>query len=277
MARQLPFPDTKAMPLRALLYRRPTEPQAIEVVFAKAIYLVRLRRHRQARRYTLRIQAATREVVLTMPPRGSLKEARAFAEKHGGWIAARLKRLPEAAPFAHGTEVPLRGVAHRIVHRGRVRGTVWTETDERGQRLICVAGDGPHLARRVEDFLHRQARHDLEAASKQYADRLDVTVKRISVRDQASRWGSCSTTGVLSFSWRLILAPPFVLNYLAAHEVAHLVEMNHSPRFWRLLKRLCPSVARAKLWLDVHGTDLHRYGEPQSEPPPKRGSRLSID
>jgi predicted metal-dependent hydrolase len=277
MARQLPFPDTKAMPLRALLYRRPTEPQAIEVVFSKAIYLVRLRRHRQARRYTLRIQAATREVVLTMPPRGSLKEAKAFAEKHGGWIAARLERLPEAAPFAHGTDVPLRGVAHRIVHRGRVRGTVWTESDERGQRLICVAGDGPHLARRVSDFLHRQARRDLEAASKHYADRLDVKIKRISVRDQASRWGSCSTTGVLSFSWRLILAPPFVLNYLAAHEVAHLVEMNHSPRFWRLLTRLCPSTARAKLWLDVHGTDLHRYGEQQSEPPPKGRRRLSID
>jgi len=277
MARQLPFPDTKAMPLRALLYRRPTEPQAFEVVFSKAIYLVRLRRHRQARRYTLRIQAATREVVLTMPPRGSLKEAKAFAEKHGGWIAARLERLPEAAPFAHGTNVPLRGVSHRIVHRGRVRGTVWTETDERGQRLICVAGDGPHLARRVSDFLHRQARRDLEAASKHYAYRLDVKIKRISVRDQASRWGSCSTTGVLSFSWRLILAPPFVLNYLAAHEVAHLVEMNHSPRFWRLLKRLCPSMARAKLWLDVHGTDLHRYGEQQSVPPPKGRRRLSID
>ena len=107
------------MPLRALLYRRPTEPSAIDIVFDQAIYLVRLRRHRQARRYTLRIHAATREVVLTMPPRGTLKEARAFAQKHGGWIAARLHRLPKAAPFAQGTIVPLRGVAHRIVHRAR--------------------------------------------------------------------------------------------------------------------------------------------------------------
>jgi len=256
--------DPKAMPLRALLYRRPTEPQAIEVVFAKAIYLVRVRRHRQARRYTLRIQSATREVILTMPPRGSLKEAMSIAEKHGGWIAARLERLPEAAPFAHGTEIPLRGIPHRLVHRGALRGTVWTETDERRRRLICVAGDGPHLARRVGDFMIREARRDLEAASRRHADTLGVTIKRISVRDQASRWGSCSTTGVLSFSWRLILAPPFVLDYLAAHEVAHLVEMNHSPRFWRLLKRLCPSMQRAKVWLDVHGPDLHRYGEQQS-------------
>src|ERR1700691_2774878 len=105
------------MPLRALLYRRPTEPQAIEVVFDRAVHAVRLRRHRQARRYTLRIQAATREVILTMPPRGTLKEARAFAQKHGGWIAARLGRLPEAVPFTPGVVVPVRGVPHRIAHR----------------------------------------------------------------------------------------------------------------------------------------------------------------
>jgi predicted metal-dependent hydrolase len=250
------------MPLRALLYRRPTEPQAIEVVFDKAIYLVRIRRHRQARRYTLRIQAATREVVLTIPPRGTVKEAREFAEKHGGWIAARLERLPEAAPFATGTVLPLRGLAHRIVHRRGERGTVWTEMGTR-ERLLCVAGDAPHIERRVTDFLKREAKRDLEAATAYYAQRLGVTVKRVSIRDQASRWGSCSTTGVLSFSWRLILAPRYVLDYLAAHEVAHLVEMNHSIRFWRLVKRMCPDMHRAKVWLDVHGTDLHRYGLPR--------------
>jgi predicted metal-dependent hydrolase len=252
------------MPLRALLYRRPTEPQAIEIVFDRAIYLVRLRRHRQARRYTLRIQAATREVILTMPPRGSLKEARGFADKHGGWIAARLNRLPAAAPFAHGSELPLRGLRHRIVHRPNGRGAAWTERDGYGTRILCVAGDGPHLARRVGDFLKREAKRDLEAASRAYAGQIGVAIKRISVRDQSSRWGSCSTTGVLSFSWRLILAPPFVLQYLAAHEVAHLVEMNHSRRFWRLLKRLCPEMQRAKIWLDVHGADLHRYGEAEN-------------
>jgi predicted metal-dependent hydrolase len=252
------------MPLRALLYRRPTEPQTINIVFDQAIYLVRVRRHRQARRYTLRIQAATREVILTMPPRGSLKEARDFAEKHGGWIAARLDRLPEAAPFAHGSELPLRGIRHRIVHRPNQRGTAWAERDGYGGRILCVAGDGPHLARRVGDFLKREAKRDLEAASRACAAQIDANIKRISVRDQSSRWGSCSTTGVLSFSWRLILAPPFVLQYLAAHEVAHLVEMNHSRRFWRLLKRLCPEMQRAKVWLDVHGTDLHRYGETEN-------------
>jgi predicted metal-dependent hydrolase len=261
------------MPLRALLYRRPTEPQAIDIVFDRAIYLVRLRRHRQARRYTLRIHAATREVVLTMPPRGSLKEARAFAEKHGGWIAARLHRLPEAAPFAHGTLVPLRGVAHRIVHRAGVRGTVWTENGPAGERMLCVAGEAPHVDRRISDFLKREARRDLEAASRRAADKLGVAIRRVSVRDQSSRWGSCSTTGVLSYSWRLILAPPYVLDYLASHEVAHLVEMNHSPRFWRLLGRLCPNAQRAKVWLDVHGTDLHRYGLPDKAVRPRAPRR----
>jgi hypothetical protein len=232
---------------------------------------VRVRRHRQARRYTLRIDAASREVVLTMPPRGSLQEARDFARKHGGWIAARLQRMPEAAPFVPGAEVPVCGVPHRIVHRRGQRGTVWTETDDDGQRLLCVAGELPHVDRRIGDFFKREAKRDLEAASRRYAEKLGAKVKRVSVRDQSSRWGSCSTTGVLSFSWRLILAPPYVLDYLAAHEVAHLVELNHSPRFWRLVRRLDPDFERAKRWLDVHGTDLHRYGLARKPAQGRRG------
>jgi predicted metal-dependent hydrolase len=156
--------------------------------------------------------------------------------------------------------VPLRGVPHRIVHRRGVRGTVWTEADARGEPQLCVAGDAPHVDRRIGDFLRREAKRELEAASLQYAAALGVKVRRIVVRDQSSRWGSCSTNGVLSYSWRLILAPSHVLQYLAAHEVAHLVEMNHSARFWRLVQRLCPTHERAKVWLDLHGTDLHRYG-----------------
>ncbi|MEI9805746.1 MAG: SprT family zinc-dependent metalloprotease [Pseudolabrys sp.] len=247
-------------PLRALLYRRPSEPPAITVVFEREAYLVRLRRNVRARRYTLRIHSVTREVVLTMPPRGSVKQASAFAEKHGAWIAARLERLPDAAPFGDGALLPLRGVDHRIVHRRGARGTVWVEAGADGERLLCVAGLEPHIPRRVRDFLKREAKADLERASRQMAQALGVTLKRVSIRDQSSRWGSCSTTGALSYSWRLILAPPFVLDYLAAHEVAHLVEMNHSRAFWRLVERICPDMSRAKAWLDAHGSGLHRYG-----------------
>src|SRR3984957_15940109 len=239
------------MSQRAMLYRRPSEPQAIEVVFDAAIYIVRVRRHRLARRYTLRIVAPTREVILTIPPRGTLKEAREFAQKHGGWIAARLGRLPKVVRFADGIVVPLRGARHRP----GMRGTVWVEANGADESLLCVAGQAPHVDRRIGDFLRREAKRDLEIASLGFAAALGVAVKRVAVRDQASRWGSCSSRGVLSYSWRLILAPPFVLNYLAAHEVAHLAEMNHSARFWRLVQRLCPDHQQAKVWLHVPGRD----------------------
>ena len=248
------------MATRALLYRRPAEPATLVVRHGSQVFAIRLRRHRRARRYTLRIHPTDREAILTMPPRGTLKDAREFAELHGGWIAARLGRLPKAAPFQPGTVVPLRGVPHRIVHRAGERGTVWTETRDSGEKIICVAGDVEFTDRRVHDFLKREARHDLQKSAQDHAQALGVRVKRISIRDQSSRWGSCTSAGSLSFSWRLILAPPFVLDYLAAHEVAHLVEMNHSPRFWRVVGRICPSMERAKKWLDASGNDLHRYG-----------------
>jgi predicted metal-dependent hydrolase len=114
------------------------------------------------------------------------------------------------------------------VHRAGERGTVWTETRDSGERILCVAGGFEHIERRVHDYLKREARRDLQKAAQAYAEALGVKVKRLSIRDQSSRWGSCTSAGSLSFSWRLILAPPYVLDYLAAHEVAHLVEMNHS-------------------------------------------------
>jgi predicted metal-dependent hydrolase len=248
------------MAFRALLYRRPAEPSTLAVKHGSQIFSIRLRRHRRARRYTLRIHPSDREAILTMPPRGTLADAKDFAQRHGAWIAARLGRLPKAAPFQPGTVVPLRGVAHRIVHRAGVRGVVWTEIRESGERILCVAGGAEHIDRRVHDFLKREARRDLAKSAEHYAEALSVKVKRISIRDQSSRWGSCTSAGSLSFSWRLILAPPYVLDYLAAHEVAHLVEMNHSARFWRVVARVCGSVERAKVWLDTHGNDLHRYG-----------------
>jgi predicted metal-dependent hydrolase len=246
-------------PMPHALFRRPPEPSAIEVVFDQAIYLVQLKRNARARRYTLRIHAATRTVVLTVPPRGSLTGARAFAHKNGGWIAARLNRLPKAEPFVEGAIVPLRGALHRVVHRRGARGTVWVEIAG-GEALLCVAGEAPHVSRRIADFLRREAKRDLERASRSYAQALGVRIASVTVRDTSSRWGSCSATGALSFSWRLILAPPHVLDYLAAHEAAHLVEMSHAPRFWRILRGICPEMDRAKAWLDAHGADLHRYG-----------------
>jgi len=248
------------MPLRALFHSRPALPRSIELIHGQTVFQIRLRRHRAARRYTISIQPATREAVLTMPQRGTLKAARAFAQEQAGWIAARLDKVPQAIAFADGSLIPLRDRLHRIDHRPGQRGTVWSETDADGEAVLCVAGDRPHIHRRVEDFLKREARRDIAAALKLHGEALGVRPRRMSLRDPSSRWGSCSSSGTLSFSWRLILAPEFVLDYLVAHEVAHLLEMNHSPRFWALVGSRCPQIDRAKAWLDHYGNDLHRYG-----------------
>src|SRR3954449_5354579 len=175
---ELLIPGLADMATRALLYRRPYEPSTLLVKHGSQIYSVRLRRHRRARRYTLRIHPSDREAILTMPPRGTLAEAKDFAQRHGAWIAARLGRLPKAAPFQPGTVIPLRGVSHRIVHRAGTRGTVWTETRDSGEKIVCVAGDVEFTDRRVHDFLKREARKDLQKASLAYADCLGVRVRR---------------------------------------------------------------------------------------------------
>src|SRR5258708_18359745 len=150
---ELLLPGLSDMATRALLYRRPAEPSTLVVKHGSQFFAIRLRRHRRARRYTLRIHPTDREAILTMPPRGTLAEAKDFAQLHGGWIAARLGRLPKAAPFQSGTVVPLRGVPHRIVHRAGERGTVWTETRDSGERILCVAGGFEHIDRRGPDLL----------------------------------------------------------------------------------------------------------------------------
>jgi hypothetical protein len=227
----------------------------IEVAHAGDVFRVALRRVAATRRYTLRVRAASRDVLLTMPARGTLKAAREFAERHAAWIGVRLARLPKPVAFQPGESVPLRGVDHPIVHRPGARGVVWLE----GQ-AICVAGEAAHAPRRVADWLKREARRDLEAAVMRYAAAAGVKPSRLSLRDTTSRWGSCSSKGALNFSWRLILAPTYVLDYLAAHEVAHMSHMNHSPLFWALTRRLYPETDRAEAWLKAHGSSLHRFG-----------------
>jgi len=236
------------------------EPERLVIAGDRENYQIEIRRHSAARRYTLRVREKSRDIVLTMPTRGSLRQAKSFAERHVAWIMARLKRLPEAIPFAPDQKIPLRGIPHRIVHRAQTRGTVWTEQIADGTTLLCVAGKPAHISRRVRDFLRREAKHDLTIASRYYAEALGVSVRSVSVRDTASRWGSCSHGGSLSFSWRLILAPPLVLDYLAAHEIAHRVELNHSKRFWNVVDRIFPERRSAESWLRTNGSALHRYG-----------------
>jgi predicted metal-dependent hydrolase len=236
----------------------PRDPPHIEVRHGAETFRVALRRVTAARRFTLRVSAATGEIVLTLPPRADVATAVDFALRHGGWIAARVARLPASIELGPGVIVPFRGVDHVVTARPGARGTAFVEATPDGP-LLVTGGAVEHCGRRVRDFLKRHAKHDIESAVQIHTAALKVKAVRITLRDTRSRWGSCSSTGRLNFSWRLILAPPFVLDYLAAHEVGHLVEMNHSPRFWRVVEQLCPRTDEAEAWLKRHGAGLHRF------------------
>lgn len=226
---------------------------------------VEVRRHPGARRLTLRVSRTRRAVIVTLPVQCDIDEVGTFINRNLDWVRARLDSLPDVVSFRSGAFVPLRGEAHRVIFTRRVsgRGTsavgAVSRVNANDYPELHVNGLQEHAPRRLMDWLWSEAHHDLEIAVTRYASRLKLKAKRIAIRDQASRWGSCSTTGVLSFSWRLVLAPPSVLNYVAAHEVAHLKEMNHGPGFWALCRELDPNMDEARRWLQIYGMDLHRY------------------
>jgi hypothetical protein len=221
---------------------------------------VEVRRHPAARRMTLRVSRTRRAVIVTLPVQCDIGEAGQFISRNIEWVRERLVSLPQPVVFADGARLPLRGVPCVLRFSGE-QPTGVARLPGDGDRLEQLVVGGPigRAPRRLKDWLIGEARQDLDHAVIRHARRLDLRPKRIAVRDQSSRWGSCSTTGLLSFSWRLILAPPLVLDYVAAHEVAHLAEMNHGPRFWALVRRSMPRMEEARRWLRDHGMDLHRY------------------
>jgi hypothetical protein len=213
------------------------------------------RANKRARRIILRFDQGLGRIVVVLPRRTPLEEGRRFALSNKGWIRDRLELLPEPAPFRPGASIPFMGVRHRIRHRPEARGAVWLEDGG-----IHVAGHLEHLPRRVEDWLRRQARREIERRAHAKAEQIGRRIAGISIRDAVTRWGSCSPRGKMSFSWRLILAPRWVLDYVVAHEVAHLRELNHGPRFWKLTAELTRDPDAARAWLNEHGHHLHRYG-----------------
>ncbi|UYN95004.1 MAG: M48 family metallopeptidase [Enhydrobacter sp.] len=232
------------------------DPEELVIVHAGESLPVTFVRNPRARRASLRVDAARRRIVLTAPPRMSRATAVGFAEAQAGWIAARLERLPIRRPFVDGGELPLFGAPHLIRHRPESRGTVWREGNE-----IHVAGRQEHLPRRLKDWLAAEIRRELPPRVRVKAARVDRPVKRITIRDTRSRWGSCGPDASMSFSWRLVFAPLHVVDYLVAHEVAHLVHLNHGPRFWALAEELCDGpMEQAHAWLKANGESLLQYG-----------------
>ncbi len=218
---------------------------------------VEFRSSPRAKRLSLRVDQARGRVVLTAPPALARRQAMEFLARHQGWLTQRLAKMPSAQPFADGAVIPVLGVPHAI--RGAaesLRGAA-----SRSDGVLRVPGAPAHLRRRVTDYLKAEARREIAARAAAKAASIDRRIAAISVRDTRSRWGSCNSAGRLGFSWRLIMAPEFVLDYVVAHEVAHLAEMNHGPRFWRLCAQLTGSdPAAARAWLKRHGPGLHAYG-----------------
>jgi predicted metal-dependent hydrolase len=223
---------------------------------------IEVRRHPAARRLTLRVSKTRRAVIVTVPAECRMEEAGRFLNSNLDWVRERLGRVPAPVPFADGVKIPLRGRLHRVCFTGltRARSVVEIAEAAAGVPRLLVSGRAEHAPRRLKDWLVEQARGDIDVSVARHARCLGVKARSIRLRDQTSRWGSCTAGGLLSFSWRLILAPAHVLDYVAAHEVAHLREMNHGPHFWKLVSRAMPRLEDAKRWLRNHGSDLHRYG-----------------
>ncbi len=218
--------------------------------------LITWRRNRRARRISLRVDPAAGGVVVTLPTRANRQAGLSLLHSHADWVADRLAALPRAIPFADGATIPIAGIPHVIRHRPDARGGAWLEPG-----ILNVTGAPEFLARRVTDFLRTEARRRLHALAMVKAAAIEARVARVSIKDTVSRWGSCAPDGALAFSWRLILAPDFVQDYVAAHEVAHLRHMNHGPRFWDLVAHLTPHRKPAVAWLNREGPALLRIGQ----------------
>ena len=233
-------------------------PSATEALIDGKLVIVAVRVSQRARNYRLSLPHVGGPV-LTVPRYGNWREAESFLNRQLDWLAARMKRAAKPVTFRAGVRIPVRGVQHRIVATGAIRGRV-EAYEEDGQALLAVPGEPEHRARRLTDWLKAEVQRDLGRRVAVHARRLEVEVKSISLRNQATRWGSCSTSGRLNFNWRLVMAPPYVLDYVAAHEVAHLVEMNHSEKFWDTVRQTLPTMERGRVWLKNHGRQLMVYG-----------------
>ncbi len=220
---------------------------------------IQLRRNARARRLSLRVSQLDGRVTLTLPRAASQSEASGFAREKESWIRKQLGRRSAETILTIGAKVLFQGVELPIV-AGEKR-TVQLLEDQ-----LMVPGDPKKVAIRLAAFMKLRAREQLSRACDDYAGRLGKQVRRITLRDTRSRWGSCTCEGNLMFSWRLIMAPPDVLDYVAAHEVAHLIEMNHSADFWAQVARVYPDYQRPRQWLRQNGAQLHSYRFSQLTP-----------
>lgn len=238
---------------------RPSKTPTHLTINARAVPLV-TRVNRRAKRLILKVDPISGEIFVTAPTQSALGDAVNFARDNAHWIEKQLKPEMRARPFRENDIAMLRGEPHRIVRDGGPRRPVEIINDANATPTLKVGGDSAHLNRRVVDWMKRQARADFSTQVEAHCAAMDRPAAKFNIRDARTRWGSCSSDGVLNFTWRLIMAPAFVLDYVAAHECAHLLHMNHGPAFWREVTRLGVEARQAENWLSENGTKLFTYG-----------------
>ncbi len=217
--------------------------------------------NRRARRIILKVDGLERLIQVTCPGKSYQREALAFVKERKAWIADRLAEAPARRPFAPGEIIPVGGEPHLIAHApGKRIGVRVQPATGRNPAVITVGGDANFVARKITDWLRQTAREKLTQETDKFCKVLNKRRRKVSVRDGRTRWGSCSSDGSLCYSWRLILAPPAVLSYVAAHEVSHLIHLDHSAKFWAVVDKICDNRKSAERWLTTKGPSLYGYG-----------------
>lgn len=233
------------------------DPSSIELELSDRSISVAIRRAARARRVSLRLNGRSGGPELVLPQRAPLKFGLEFAQAQAGWLERHLARITPPQKLVPGMTLPLGGIDHAIEHRPALRGVALDET----ARVLIVGGREEHAPRRLRDFLAKRARAAIAPLAHEKAQSLGKRIAYLGIRDNRSRWGSCSSDGRLSFTWHLALTPEPVIDYLAAHEVAHLVEMNHSARFWRLCQTLTAGdMQESRAWLKRNGGRILAFG-----------------
>lgn len=208
----------------------------------------------RARKLTLRIDTKERMAVLTLPRYCAQKKAVEFITHHQEWIKSSLAQIPEAKSFQNGDKISLFGQEVIISHEPSRRLGAKLENTK-----LIVSGEKEFINRRVKDYIKKKAEEEFGKRARRYAQKLGVTIHSITIKDTKSRWGSCSTLNNLNFSWRVALAPNYVIDYLMAHEVSHLLHHDHSPNFWQTVKNLNADYEKGEKWLKDHGKELYSY------------------
>lgn len=243
--------ELKNMKITLLTGKTSNLPQKIQ---SELDFPVKINISPRAKKLTLRIDSKERIPVLTIPKRCSVKQVVEFATQHKPWIMESLTKIPVSKTFEDGETFSFFGQEVTIRHNPTLRRGVFIENN-----ILYVSGEKEFLHRRIRDFIKKQAEEIFYAKSQELAQKIGCRVKDVTIKDTKSRWGSCSSMCNINYSWRIALAPEFVINYLIAHEVSHLKHQNHSRNFWNCVRTLEPECSRGRLWLKLHGKELYLY------------------